>query len=47
MDINQFQRAAGISDVLATRWFPHITAAMKEFGIDIPAPGDVYRAGRA
>ena len=37
MDINQFQRAAGISDVLATRWYLHITAAMKEFGIEAPA----------
>ena len=36
MDINQFQRAAGISEVLAARWFPHITAAMKEFGIEQP-----------
>ncbi len=36
MDIKQFQRAAGISDVLAARWFPHITAAMKEFGIEQP-----------
>lgn len=37
MDIKQFQRAAGISDVLATRWYLHITAAMKEFGIEAPA----------
>lgn len=29
MDIKQFQRAAGISDVLDTRWYLHITAAMK------------------
>lgn len=36
MDIKQFQRAAGISEVLAARWFPHITAAMKEFGINDP-----------
>lgn len=36
MDIKQFQRAAGISDVLATRWYLHITAAMKEFGIEQP-----------
>ncbi|EMC8240334.1 glycoside hydrolase family 19 protein [Klebsiella pneumoniae] len=28
-----FQKAAGISAGLAARWFPHITAAMKEFGI--------------
>ncbi|MFC2935942.1 glycoside hydrolase family 19 protein [Klebsiella michiganensis] len=33
MDINQFQKAAGVSQDLATRWHPHIMAAMKEFGI--------------
>ncbi|KVI93332.1 endolysin [Enterobacter hormaechei subsp. steigerwaltii] len=37
MDINQFRRAAGITEQLAARWFPHITAAMKEFGIEAPA----------
>ncbi len=36
MDINQFQKAAGVSLALATRWYPHITAAMKEFGISKP-----------
>lgn len=36
MDINQLQRAAGISTELATRWHPHITAAMQEFGITKP-----------
>ncbi|WP_368759538.1 glycoside hydrolase family 19 protein [Klebsiella michiganensis] len=36
MDINQFQKAAGISQVLATRWHPHIEAAIKEFGISKP-----------
>ncbi|HFE3481535.1 TPA: glycoside hydrolase family 19 protein [Enterobacter hormaechei] len=36
MDINQFRRAAGISEVLAARWCLHITAAMKEFGIEQP-----------
>lgn len=36
MDINQFRRAAGITEQLAARWFPHITAAMKEFGIEAP-----------
>lgn len=36
MDIKRFQRAAGISEVLATRWYLHITAAMKEFGIEHP-----------
>lgn len=36
MDINQFRRAAGITEQLAVRWFPHIIAAMKEFGIVEP-----------
>ncbi|MEQ4874068.1 glycoside hydrolase family 19 protein [Klebsiella oxytoca] len=33
MNKSQFQKAAGISAGLAARWFPHIDAAMKEFGI--------------
>lgn len=36
MEIKQFQRAAGISEALAARWFSHITSAMKEFGISKP-----------
>ena len=36
MDINQFQKAAGINMALATRWHTHIVAAMKEFGISKP-----------
>ncbi|HAW0656107.1 TPA: glycoside hydrolase family 19 protein [Escherichia coli] len=36
MEIKQFQRAAGISEALAARWFLHITAAMNEFGIIKP-----------
>lgn len=36
MDINLFRRAAGITEQLAARWHPHITAAMKEFGIIDP-----------
>ncbi|HGO6780909.1 TPA: glycoside hydrolase family 19 protein [Klebsiella aerogenes] len=36
MDQSQFQLAAGISAGLTARWFPHITAAMKEFGITAP-----------
>lgn len=36
MDINQFRRAAGITEQLAARWYPHITAAMKEFGVIDP-----------
>lgn len=34
MNLNQFQRAAGISAGLAARWYPHIDAAMTEFGIN-------------
>ncbi len=36
MDINQFQKATGVSQVLAERWHQHIVAAMKEFGISKP-----------
>ncbi|WP_313397027.1 glycoside hydrolase family 19 protein [Atlantibacter hermannii] len=36
MNQSQFQQAAGISAGLAARWFPHIDAAMKEFGITAP-----------
>ncbi len=36
MDINQFRRAAGITEQLAARWFPHIIPAMNEFGITKP-----------
>lgn len=36
MNKSQFQKAAGISAGLAARWFPHIDAAMKEFGITTP-----------
>ncbi|KMV88864.1 glycoside hydrolase family 19 protein [Klebsiella oxytoca] len=36
MNKSQFQKAAGISAGLAVRWFPHIDAAMKEFGITAP-----------
>ncbi|WP_290557438.1 MULTISPECIES: glycoside hydrolase family 19 protein [unclassified Leclercia] len=33
MNQAQFQKAAGLSAGLATRWYPDIDAAMKEFGI--------------
>lgn len=33
MNQSQFQQAAGLSAGLAARWFPHIDAATKEFGI--------------
>ncbi|TGC25846.1 glycoside hydrolase family 19 protein [Escherichia sp. E1130] len=36
MNQQQFQMAAGISAGLAARWFPHIDAEMKEFGIISP-----------
>ncbi|WP_218452315.1 glycoside hydrolase family 19 protein [Salmonella enterica] len=36
MNKSQFQQAAGISAGLSARWFPHITAAMSEFGITAP-----------
>ncbi|HAW8376341.1 TPA: glycoside hydrolase family 19 protein [Escherichia coli] len=36
MNQSQFQQAAGVSAGLASRWFPHIDAAMKEFGIIKP-----------
>ena len=36
MNQSQFQKAAGISSGLAARWFPHIDAAMKEYGITAP-----------
>lgn len=36
MDINQFRRAAGITEQLAARWYQHITVAMNEFGITKP-----------
>ncbi|AFJ47158.1 glycoside hydrolase family 19 protein [Shimwellia blattae] len=37
MNQQQFQRAAGISAGLAARWYPHVSAALKEFGISSPA----------
>ncbi|HAU3347992.1 TPA: glycoside hydrolase family 19 protein [Salmonella enterica subsp. houtenae] len=36
MNQQQFQQAAGISAGLSARWYPHITAAMSEFGITAP-----------
>lgn len=36
MDINQFRRTVGITEQLASRWYPHITAAINEFGITKP-----------
>lgn len=34
MNREQFKKAADISDALADKWFPHVMATMKEFGID-------------
>lgn len=36
MDRSTFQKAAGISDALAERWWPHVDAALFEFGILLP-----------
>lgn len=36
MNREQFKKAAGISDALADKWFPHVMATMEEFGIDTP-----------
>ena len=36
MNQTQYQRAANLSAGLAARWFPHIDAAMREFGITEP-----------
>ena len=36
MNRDQFKNAAGITDALAGKWFTHVAAAMKEFGIDTP-----------
>lgn len=44
MDIKKFQLAAGISSALAARWYPHITAAMKEFGVETPAQQAMFIA---
>lgn len=44
MDINQFRRAAGVTEQLATRWYPHITAAMNEFGIIKPDDQAMFMA---
>lgn len=44
MNQQQFQMAAGISVGLAARWFPHIDAAMKEFGITSPADQAMFIA---
>ncbi|MEN7529352.1 glycoside hydrolase family 19 protein [Cupriavidus sp. DL-D2] len=37
MDKQTFKLAAGLTQAMADRWFPHITAAWAEFGIATPA----------
>lgn len=44
MNQTQFQQAAGISAGLAARWFPHISAAMKDFGITSPVDQAMFIA---
>jgi len=44
MKQSQFQLAAGISAGLAARWFQHIDAAMKEFGITAPTDQAMFIA---
>lgn len=36
LTVRDFQRATGVSDALRDVWFPHIAAAMKQFGITTP-----------
>lgn len=44
MNQTQFQRAANLSAGLAARWFPHIDAAMREFGITEPVQQAMFIA---
>ena len=44
MNQTQFQRAANLSAGLAARWFPHIDAAMCEFGITEPVQQAMFIA---
>ncbi|WP_044176265.1 glycoside hydrolase family 19 protein [Phytobacter massiliensis] len=44
MNLTKFQQAAGLSAGLAARWFPHIDAAMKEFGITAPVDQAMFIA---
>lgn len=36
MDKTTFQKAAGLGEALANRWWPHVDAALFEFGILLP-----------
>ncbi|EPN5838093.1 glycoside hydrolase family 19 protein, partial [Cronobacter sakazakii] len=44
MNQQQFQQAAGLSAGLAARWFPHIDAAMCEYGITAPVDQAMFIA---
>ncbi|EOU9492150.1 glycoside hydrolase family 19 protein [Cronobacter muytjensii] len=44
MNQQQFQQAAGLSAGLAARWFPHIDAAMREYGITAPVDQAMFIA---
>ncbi|EOC0223459.1 glycoside hydrolase family 19 protein [Cronobacter turicensis] len=44
MNQQQFQQAAGLSAGLTARWFPHIDAAMREFGITAPVDQAMFIA---
>ncbi|EOV9708299.1 glycoside hydrolase family 19 protein [Cronobacter malonaticus] len=44
MNKQQFQQAAGLSASLAARWFPHIDAAMCEYGITAPVDQAMFIA---
>ncbi|NUW54878.1 glycoside hydrolase family 19 protein [Cronobacter turicensis] len=44
MNQQQFQQAAGLSASLAARWFPHIDAAMREYGITAPVDQAMFIA---
>ncbi|EOV9557460.1 glycoside hydrolase family 19 protein [Cronobacter turicensis] len=44
MNQQQFQQAAGLSASLTARWFPHIDAAMREYGITAPVDQAMFIA---
>ncbi|WP_337264351.1 MULTISPECIES: glycoside hydrolase family 19 protein [unclassified Serratia (in: enterobacteria)] len=47
MTQDQFRRAANISAELATRWFPHLEATLKEFNITNPVEQAMFIAQMA
>ncbi|EOC0421115.1 glycoside hydrolase family 19 protein [Cronobacter sakazakii] len=44
MNQQQFQQAAGLSAGLTARWFPHINAAMRDYGITSPVDQAMFIA---